>query len=36
MPNTTYVGRYNPTLKIWEFGYWLGRIFHVMGRYPNV
>ena len=36
MADITYVSRYNPTLKIWELGYWFGRIFYVLSRYPHI
>jgi hypothetical protein len=30
-----YVTRYNMETKRWEYGYWLGRVFHIVCRYPN-
>ena len=30
-----YVSRYNLESKRWEYGYWIGRVFHVIAKYPN-
>ena len=31
-----YVTRYNTETKMWEYGFWVGRVFHVRARFPNV
>ena len=27
--------RYNIETKRWEYGYWLGRVFHIVAKYPD-
>lgn len=27
--------RYNIETKRWEYGYWLGRVFYIVAKYPD-